>query len=81
MPIYFQVSLMDVFLLCLWIANIIQLFKTKPPVGRREAKGIISTLCRVDFIILFLSAMAAIAFPKMFMGAMVRTEFLKKKFF
>ncbi|XP_033748755.1 uncharacterized protein LOC117333529 [Pecten maximus] len=49
---------------CIWVSNVIQLMRTKPSVGRREQKGPVSVILRLDFLILFLVGLGGMAFPK-----------------
>ncbi|KAK3084312.1 hypothetical protein FSP39_011477 [Pinctada imbricata] len=50
---------------CQWVFSVYQLAKTRPSLGRREVKGVVGVICRLNFLVLFLIGLMSMAFPKM----------------
>ncbi|XP_069135086.1 uncharacterized protein [Argopecten irradians] len=49
---------------CTFVSNVAQLLRTKPSVGRREQKGPVSVVLRLEFLLMFILGLASMAFPK-----------------
>ncbi|XP_060066536.1 uncharacterized protein LOC132546801 [Ylistrum balloti] len=56
---------------CIMVTNIVQLVRTRPSVGRREMKGPVSVILRLDFLLLFIIGLATMAFPKVTIGSFI----------
>lgn len=52
-------------MVCIWLSNVVQLVRSRPSVGRREQKGPVSVIFRIEFLLMFVTGLAAMAFPKM----------------
>ncbi|OWF35597.1 uncharacterized protein LOC110442751 [Mizuhopecten yessoensis] len=53
------------FIGCSWVSNVVQLVTTRPSVGRREQKGPVSTIFRLEFLVFFVVGLGVMAFPHM----------------
>jgi hypothetical protein len=59
----------------IWLINVMLLMETRPSIGRREARGPVSVVFRLMFLVFLLHGLAALAFPSTILSVLVSVAF------